>query len=174
MRTRPDSGALTAAARSPALSRVFQDGVAAGLIGAATIAVWFLILDSIQGRPLHTPNLLGTALFRRAESLADPGSVSLSPEMVLMFTWVHGLVFIMVGGLASWLLSQVERYPSIGVGILILFIVCEFGFLVGAMLFAAPLLHALAWPAVVVANLLAASAMGAYFWFRHPSLRIPP
>lgn len=174
MRTQSDPSGLAATAQPTVLSRVFQDGVAAGLVGAATIAVWFLILDSLEGRPLHTPSVLGTALFRRGQSLADPASLPVSPDMVLMFTWVHGLVFVMIGGLASWLLSEVERHPSIGVGILMLFTVCEFGFLVAAMLFAEPLLHALAWPAVVVANVLAASAMGAYFWFRHPNLRIPP
>jgi hypothetical protein len=174
MSARSDPVATAPRAAAADLSQVFQQGVVAGLLGAATIAVWFLILDAIEGRPLHTPTVLGTALFARGENLAMPERLPVALDMVLMFTWVHGLVFIMIGGLTSWLLSQVERHPSIGTGILILFIVCEFGFVVGAMLFAEPLLHALAWPAVVVANLLAASAMGAYFWFRHPTLRIPP
>jgi hypothetical protein len=176
MRAQSDPGGLTATAtaQSTVSARVFQDGVVAGLLGAATIAVWFLILDFIEGRPLHTPSVLGTALFRRGQGLGDPASLPVSLDMVLMFTWVHGLVFIMIGGVASWLLSQVERHPSIGVGILILFIVCEFGFLVVAMLLAQPLLEALAWPAVAVANALAASVMGTYFWLRHPNLRIPP
>jgi len=35
-------------------------------------------------------------------------------------------------------------------------------------------LKALTWPAVLVANLLAAAAMGAYFWLRHPALEVSP
>jgi len=42
------------------------------------------------------------------------------------------------------------------------------------MFFAEPILHALAWPAVLVANVLAAAAMGGYFWVRHPNLRVQP
>jgi len=152
---------------------LYQEGLVAGLVGAATIAVWFLILDSLSGRPLYTPTVLGTALFRRG------GTTPLSEilpnlEMVLMFTWVHGLVFVAIGGIVARLLALAERQPSVGFGILMLFVFFEFGFIVAAMFFAEPILHALAWPAVLVANILAAAAMGGYFWLRHPNLRVHP
>ena len=38
----------------------------------------------------------------------------------------------------------------------------------------APILHALTWPAVVIANLLAAAVMAGYLWWRHPALRVEP
>ncbi len=44
-------------------SRVYLEGIIAGVIGAATIAIWFLILDTIDSRPLYTPSVLGTVLF---------------------------------------------------------------------------------------------------------------
>jgi hypothetical protein len=166
--------ALTTRRPAENLSTVFQEGVAAGLVGAVTIAVWFLILDTIGGRPLYTPTVLGTALFRHGEGLATPETLPISLEMVLMFTWVHALVFAAVGGAVSWLLWIAERHPSLGFGILFLFVVCEFGFIAAAMLFAEPVLRALAWPAVLVANLLAATAMAVYFRLRHPNLRIHP
>jgi hypothetical protein len=169
-------GATSAApsADTSSISNLYQEGIVAGLIGAATIAVWFLVLDSIGGRPFYTPNVLGTALFRRGEGLASPETLSISLEMVLMFTWVHGLAFAAIGGIVAWLLSMAERNPNIGFGFLILFVILEFGFLVVAMIFAAPVLRALAWPAVVVANLLAAAAMAGYFRLRHPNLMIRP
>ena len=152
---------------------LYQEGLVAGLVGAATIALWFLILDSLSGRPLYTPTVLGTALFRRG------GTTPLSEilpnlEMVLMFTWVHGLVFVAIGGIVARLLALAERQPSVGFGILMLFVFFEFRFIVAAMFFAEPILHALAWPAVLVANILAAAAMGGYFWLRHPNLRVHP
>ena len=152
---------------------LYQEGLVAGLVGAATIALWFLILDSLSGRPLYTPTVLGTALFRRG------GTTPLSEilpnlEMVLMFTWVHGLVFVAIGGIVARLLALAERQPSVGFGILMLFVFFEFGFIVAAMFFAEPILHALAWPAVLVANILAAAEMGGYFWLRHPNLRVQP
>src|SRR2546425_2133078 len=150
-----------------------QEGLIAGLVGAATLAIWFLILDSLSGRPLYTPTVLGTALFRRGGT-TPLSEVLPNLEMVLMFTWVHGLAFVVIGGIAAHLLALAERQPSVGFGILMLFVFFEFGFTAAAMLFAAPVLQALAWPAIVVANLLAAASMGGYFWVRHPNLRVQP
>jgi hypothetical protein len=36
-------------------SGVYVEGVVAGLIGAATIAIWFFILDLYNGRPFTPP-----------------------------------------------------------------------------------------------------------------------
>jgi hypothetical protein len=35
------------------------DGVIAGLVGAATIAIWFLFMDAVTRLPLYTPSVLG-------------------------------------------------------------------------------------------------------------------
>ena len=155
------------------LSRLSLEGIVAGFIGAATIAVWFLILDTINGRPFYTPSLLGTALFHR-EALASPETVPVSLDMTLMYTWVHFLVFCFIGGLASWLLGVAEKNLNVGFGILLLFVVFEFGFIAAALVLADAVLQALAWPAVLVGNLLAAASMGGYFWRRHPNLVIRP
>ena len=154
------------------LTRLYQEGLIAGLVGAATVAIWFMIIDSIQGRPLYTPTVLGAALFHRG---AAPWLDAVPNfEMVLMFTWVHGLAFIVIGGVVARLLALAERQSNLGFGILMLFVFFEFGFIAAAMLLAAPVLQALAWPAILVANLLAATAMGGYFWLRHPNLRVQP
>ncbi|MGH7277869.1 MAG: hypothetical protein ACREJG_04200 [Candidatus Rokuibacteriota bacterium] len=155
-------------------STVYQEGIVAGLIGAATVAVWFLIVDTVSGRPFYTPTVLGTALFQRGVGLGGPEILAPSLGMVAMFTWVHGLVFAGLGGIAARLLAMAERNPSLGFGVLLLFVVFQFGFTLAAMLFAAPVLHALAWHAVLVANLLAATTMGLYFRARHPGLRVSP
>ena len=161
---------------SPAaeLSKLYQEGIVAGIIGAATIAIWFLILDAINGRPLYTPTVLGTALFKGGEALASPESLAVNLDMVLMFTWIHGLVFIIIGGVASRLLGLAEHNPNIGFGILLLFVMFEFGFVAVNMAFAEAVLRVLAWQAVLVGNLLAAAAMSGYFWQRHPNLTVSP
>src|SRR5207247_5883469 len=147
--------------------------MSAGVIGAATVALWFLVLDTAAGRPFHTPTVLGTALFRRG-AMASPETLPVSLEMVGMFTWVHTLVFAALGGLAARLLGMAERNPSWGFGLILLFVVFEFGFVAAAQLFAAPVLRVISWPSVLVANLLAATAMSAYFWWRHPGLVVRP
>jgi hypothetical protein len=161
---------------SPALdtARLYREGMIAGVVGALTIALWFLVLDTLSGRPLWTPTVLGTVLFRGGAGLATPDSVAVSTEMVLMFTWVHGLVFIALGGLVARLLGHVERHPSSGFGILLIFVIFQFGFIVAATIFAAPVLRLLSPWSILVANLLAAAAMAAYFRVCHPGLLVEP
>ncbi|MFQ5682656.1 MAG: hypothetical protein ACE5HC_05215 [Candidatus Binatia bacterium] len=155
-------------------SRLYIEGMVAGVIGAATIAIWFLILDTLNGHPLYTPTLLGTTLFQRGGDLSGLDSLQVSIDMTLMYTWFHVLIFCVIGGMASRLLALAERNLNFGFGILLLFVGFEFGFIVIAFLFAEPVLHALAWPAVLIGNLLAAATMGGYFWRRHPNLMIDP
>ena len=163
----------TVVSESTEISGVYVEGLVAGLIGAATIAVWFFILDVYNGRPFYTPNVLGAAL-SLSGAVRESATVPISMEFVIFYSWIHGLVFCVIGGLASKLLSLAERDLNYGFGILLLFIIFEFGFVAAAMVFAEPILRALAWPAVLVGNLLAASAMAVYFWRHHPKLRISP
>jgi hypothetical protein len=157
----------------PDAARLYQEAMIAGVIGAATVAVWFLLLDTAAGHPFYTPTVLGTAIFRRS-ALASPETLSVSLEMVGMFTWVHMLVFAALGGIASRLLGMVERNPSWGFGLLLFAVVFEFGFVAAAAVLAAPVLRVIPWPSVLAANLLAAAAMSAYFWRRHPTLVVSP
>ncbi len=155
-------------------SNIYEEGIVAGLLGAATIAVWFFILDAIQGRPLYTPTVLGTALFRSRAGLTAVESIPPSFELILWFSWVHVLVFVVLGGAAAGLLRLAERDPNFGFGILLLLVVFMFGFIGVSLVFAEEVLHALAWPAILIGNLLAAGAMAWYFWRRHPQLTIWP
>jgi hypothetical protein len=160
--------------RDRALVTAYSEGIRAGLVGAITIAAWFAILDGLAGHWLFTPTVLGTALFRAGAGLDAPATLAPSFEMVLSFTWIHMLVFLLVGMAAARLLVLAEDDSNMGFGVLLLFFVFEFGFVGACMLFAAPVLDALAWPAIVVGNLLAAIAMAATFWRGHRGLRIQP
>jgi len=156
------------------LSRVAVEGISAGLLGAATVALWFFVLDLFNGRPFYTPSILGSALFRRGVAIDQLHTLPISVEMVVVYTWVHCLAFCVVGGVASRLLALAERNVNFGFGILLFFVIFEFGFVGAAFLFAEPILHALTWPAVLMGNLLAATAMGLYFWRHHLNLSIKP
>lgn len=164
--TFPESGAER--------SDVYWQGIVAGTLGAATLALWFLALDVASGRPLYTPTVLGTALFGGGAGLDNPSTLQVSGDTVLAFTWVHILVFVVIGGLASHLVAAAERMPNLGFGVVILLVVLEFGFIAITMMFAEPVLHALAWPAILVGNALAATVMSVYLWRQHPNLKIEP
>jgi len=167
---------LTTEAGAPARSEVavYVEGMLAGIAGAAAIALWFLILDAFEGRPLYTPTMLGTVLFHGAGTPVDIKSLPPSFETVVSFTWVHTLIFLLIGMAAAKLVEVAERDPNLGFGVIILFVVFQFGFLQVSMIVASQVLDALAWPAVMGGNLIAAAAMAAVLWRRHPRLVIAP
>jgi hypothetical protein len=171
MTVQTGASATESTSSPPDVQSLYQEGIVAGLLAAGAVAIWFLIVDTVAGRPFYTPSLLGTALFGRG---IGPDAVPVSFSMVAMFTWVHGMVFAVLGGIASRLLAVVEKNPSVGFGVLLLFVLLQSGFTVTAAFLAAPIFAALGWPSIFVANLLAAGVMAIYFRLRHPNLSVRP
>jgi hypothetical protein len=146
---------------------VLREGVITGLIGAAVVALWFLAFDFVRGQPLFTPALLGSALFH------GPGDVTrlaITPGPVIGYTIVHGLAFIAFGIIAASVMSVSEREPAVFVAFVILFACFEVFALgvVGAL--GKSMLGALVWWAILIGNLLAATAMLWYLARAHPAL----
>jgi hypothetical protein len=148
-------------------SRVIVEGIVAGLIGAGVVALWFLVLDSVVGRPLYTPAALGSA-FLYGVSAAD--AVLVSPDTVLGYSLFHVAAFIVFGIIISALVTQVEKFPPLVFGLIILFVVFETFVVFMVAMLGAWLMEELAWWAILVGNLLAAGSMGAYLWRAHPQL----
>jgi hypothetical protein len=171
----------TTASGSPQISSttvdsaaVYKEGFIGGILGALTVAVWFLVVDMTHGRPFYTPTVLGTALFGRGVWPATLETLPPSFDMVAMFTWVHVLAFAVVGVIVARLIVTAERHPSLGFGFVLLVVILEACFTVAAMIVAEPVLRALTWPAILVANILAAAVMASYFWLRHPAVQMRP
>ena len=161
-----DTAETTAAAAPRSItSQVLEDGFFAGVIGAGLVAVWYLILDVFAQRPFYTPSMLGAVLFRGA---TDPTAVPIQPELVAWYTAVHFLAFLAVGMTASWLAVQFDRFPTVGVAILFLFVIFETGFFVFAFTIGRAILGTLGLWTIAVANLLAAAGMSVYLLRRHP------
>ena len=140
---------------------VMRQGIVAGLIGAGAVAIWFLLVDIVEGRAFSTPALLGSVAFW---GVRDAAAVVISFQTVAAYTVIHCLAFLMVGVIVSRLLSDAEKEPSVLVVLLQLFIGFEFGFHAISALFLTSLSAQLAWFNVAIANLIAAGAMGYYFW----------
>ncbi|MCK5490071.1 MAG: hypothetical protein KAI98_08775, partial [Gemmatimonadetes bacterium] len=147
---------------------VIREGIAAGLIGAGVVALWFLVLDSVVGRPLYTPAALGSA-FLYGASASD--AVLVSPGTVLGYTVFHIAAFIVFGIVVSALVTQVEKFPPLVFGLIILFVVFETFVIFMVAILGTWLMDELAWWAILVGNLLAAVSMGTYLWRVHPLLR---
>ena len=94
------SGTTSAAAhasQSSEISRVDVEGISAGILGAAVIAIWFFVLDVFNGRPLYTPSTLGSALFRGSVGIDQLQTLPIWVEMVLIYTWVMVWLFASLG-----------------------------------------------------------------------------
>lgn len=143
------------------------EGVMAGLIGAAVVAGWFLVLDLIIGRLLFTPAALGSALFLGVET---PEAVQITVGTVLGYTVIHVGVFLLAGIAFATAVRHAEQQTAVLMGVM-LFAVATVTFAVGAMaILASWVLAELTWWGIAIGNLLAAAAMAAFLWMRHPRL----
>lgn len=148
--------------------QTIRQGLVVGLIGAAAVAVWFLVVDLIAREAFWTPGALGSALLAGARS---PEEVRVTVGTVLGYTALHVAAFLLVGMVASGLVEQTERFPPLVFALVLLFVVFEVFFVGIAALMGAWVLEEIAWWSVMAGNLLAAGAMGSYLWKVHPVLR---
>ena len=142
------------------------DGGVAGLIGAAIVAIWFLFMDAVTRLPLYTPTVLGEGLFLGEQGLASNAGEQVSLKLTLMYSGIHGLVFVVLGAIAAYLLLLPQRKFHLGVALLALFAVLELGFVGTTFVLAKPVLEELAWPIVLIGNFLAAAGMACYLSLR--------
>ena len=145
--------------------RPLREGTIAGISGASSGALWFLMVDSIAGRPFFTPAILGASLF----DLLGAGFGGRGLVMhVAAYTVIHFAAFIIIGIVAASLMNVLDRKPSLLVGFAALFFVFEVCvFAAVAVLSQSPLFGNIAWYQLGAANLLAAFFMGRYLWRAH-------
>ena len=146
---------------------VFREGVTAGLLGAAGVALWFLGVDILNGQPLATPAMLGAGLL----GVLGKGIEHSVMFNAAAFTVFHVAVFIVLGVLMSELVDIARRVPQVLVGLGLFFIIFEAGFYGMAALMSDPnILGKLGWYQIGASNLVAAALMGGYIWRKHPEI----
>jgi hypothetical protein len=152
-----------------AKGNVWTEGATAGMLGAAGVAVWFLVIDLVQGEFLRTPAALGKALSSvLGHGITNHGTMFYAAG----YTVFHVAAFAGVGVLASKLVRISERIPQVSVALMLFFAVLECGFyFLAAFLSEGNVLGAFAWYQVGAANLVASVLMGWYLWRRHPALK---
>src|SRR5262249_10059146 len=146
---------------------VLREGIVAGVIGALVVAVWFLVVDSLRGQPLETPSFLGRSLFYGPQAASGAG---FAPMPVLGYTIIHGLAFVAFGIIAAAVIAASEHEPALVIAVVILFACFETFFLGVVSVLGRAVQDVLVWWEILVANLLAATAMLWYFLLRHRSL----
>jgi hypothetical protein len=148
-------------------STLLVEGAITGAIGATAVAVWFLLVDAVSGRPLYTPELLGEAFF----SIFGPPAGETPMQYILGYTVVHYLAFMIAGTVLAFIVRRADEDPHVLAGLVlggVVFLLASFGFV--AFLSQGTRLGALAWWQIGAATLLAALLMGFYLWKTHPRL----
>lgn len=123
-------------------------GALAGILGATAIAVWFLILDSVQGMPFYTPAFLASSMFGLESVQFNPGAIAL-------YTVLHYAVFIVIGIVAAWIAKQVEVVPGILLGVALGFLLFDIVFYGSIALTGTDVIREFGWPVVLTGNIIA-------------------
>jgi hypothetical protein len=136
--------------------RILYEGILVGLAGAAAVAVWFFLYDLATATPFRTPALLGAVLF---EGLRDTATLTIAPGIVLKYTAVHGLVFLVFGVAAAGLFALAERDRHVLFGVFMLFCCFEVAVFLAMMVLGSWLFNTLHPWAILGGNLVAALVM---------------
>lgn len=151
------------------LSTNWREGVMAGVLGAAVVALFYLVFDIVvRGAALRTPSILGQLLVLGQR---NPDITAINGTAILLYTIVHIIAFVVFGYLLTALALRSERSDLARYGVVQLLIVFELFFY--GLLAVADSTTRGAFPfwSVLAANSLAAIAMGTWLWMRHPKVR---
>jgi hypothetical protein len=147
---------------------LLREGFIAGVIGAATVAGWFLITDLIQGRPLSTPSVLGQVILY---GMTTPTVTPVQTGPLLAYSLLHLGAFVLFGILITEFIHLAMTSSLARFALMMLAVVFElfFLFMIYAVFNATSFLFP--WWSVLAANTLSLVSMGYYLKRNHPGLR---
>ncbi len=148
---------------------LLREGATTGLIGAGIVAVWFLITDLLQGRPLSTPSVLGQVFLYH---LSTPSVSPAETGPVVAYTCLHVGAFVLFGIVLTQMVHLAMSSPLARFGLLVIAVCFEFFFIF--MMYAVLQMTSslFPWWSVLCANSLSLAGMGIYLYRRHPGLRL--
>jgi hypothetical protein len=170
MPTRSDTSGSATLTHTPDAERdapydLAFDAFFGGAFGGSAIALFFLIVDSIQAQPLYTPSLLGIVLFT---DTAASAATDVRIDMVAYFTIVHFVVFGTGAALLSTLTRRFEpldRNPLLLAGTALALL--TLGLLVGDAVAMPGVVAAIGIVPILAANAVAGLTMAALLRWAH-------
>ena len=133
----------------------FTRGLVAGFSAAATFAVFFLLVDIVQGQPFRTPAYMSGLVFSFTTAL--PATARLA-----VFTVIHFIAFGLVGVAVVTLLDKLAVPPRLYLGVVLGFLLFDIIFYGSVVGLGVNVVRELGWPAVLAGNILAGIALFAY------------
>jgi hypothetical protein len=130
-------------------------GIVAGVVGATTLAFWFLLVDAAQGAPFRTPALLASSIMGMEDLQTRPG-------LIAFYTLIHYAAFVVVGIFTVWALSRVAWGPSILLGLVLGFVLFDLVFYASVYVTGIDVVQELGWVEVLAGNLIAGVSIMGY------------
>ena len=152
-------------ARTGTIADTLYDAFYSGGIAGSIVALFFLVLDAIEGQPFFTPSLMGTVLFSGVPAEAATGS---RLDMMAYYTATHFVAFTLLGLGIACLVREVElhtRHPAIV--LLVSFILLEVAFFAVASVLMPGVVERVGPARIAAANLLAAAGISAFLIAAH-------
>ncbi len=150
-------------------SRWLWQGLVAGLIGYAAVAIYLAVGSLMAGRsPFYTAALMGGALFYGVRDLAG---VAVAAGPVFAYNGLHLIVFLMLGFMAAWLAQLAERGPHLWYVGVTFYIVVAFHLFGATFMLPGPLREAMLNWGTLSAGIVGSIAMAAFLIGVHPLLR---
>jgi hypothetical protein len=145
---------------------LLREGMGTGAIGATAVALWFLAVDVLAGRPLFTPAVLGGMVAAERNLIAAAeGSARL--WLAALYTPIHFIMFGTLGVAAVALVRRAERTPAVLGLLFMLFLAVEVAFMGFVAVLEQGALGVLAWYQIAAGNLIAVLTMGFLIYRRH-------
>jgi hypothetical protein len=161
----PESNSGSNASLSRNTQDFLYDSFYSASIGASVVALFFLLIDAVQGQPFFTPSLMGAVMFRGADA-ANVNAVQL--DMVAYYSVVHMAAFAAIGLALAFLVREVRLHAKHPAQFFVLFfLVFEAAFLVVSRLLLPGVNEALGHFRIFLANLCAAGAMAVFLYQAH-------
>jgi hypothetical protein len=166
-RGEPAGGSRQALARRrPSLTAdLVYDAFFGGGISGSVIALFFLAIDIIEGRPLYTPSMMGAALFG---GVAPASVETVRLDMVAYFSILHFATFALLSVALSYL-CRVSRLVEGHVLVMtaLVFAVLTVVILAADWLMMPGVVGTLGYGRVLIANALTGLALAAFMKWSH-------
>jgi hypothetical protein len=132
--------------------------VIAGAYGSATVALLFLLLDTLRGDPLATPSLMGSVFLLGQAPSAD---LPVRLDMLALYSLVHFAIFtgLALGG--TWFSARASRPARAGLAG-VLMVTMSAGVIAVDALWAPGLLQLIGLVPLLVANVAASAVMAVF------------
>lgn len=149
-------------------SSSFGEGTDVGLVGGVVVAAFFLVIDLIAGVPLRTPSVLGQVLIF-GDSGPEVQKALFGPAII--YTALHFIAFALLGIVLVKLVHLATDSSVVRFALLPFFLAFEVFFygLISAV--ANDAQEIFPYWTILLANTLAALAMGIMLWRTHPVFR---